>query len=389
MQGYLGGTAALKYDDLEKLVSLIPPPEAPAMLPNGTQTVALPPTVQSPNGVTFLLRLPEEYQPGRSYPLLILLPDPLMDRNPQTFLDRFGDLPSRHGYIVAVPQWWDPTQLVAAFYGYTKEEHAMIFQLLSHVRRAFQVDSDRVYLWGNGEGGSMALDVGGSHPDLFAGIIPVNPSVLQKLYIPCEYWVNFYQLPVYVIMGDKFGKSVEAIKMMSQRWMPKGFPTLVVSYKGRSDEWFSGELGYAFDWMGRKRRSDPGKVLGPPATDRTKEGFSSVRLSDNRFHWLSAELKPERTMGSVKTSEQTAPVKMWARIQDGNTIKASAIGARELTVWFGKGMVDYTKPVKVQVTDVKPVTKIVTPEIPILMEDLYERADRQRPYFARLDFRVP
>jgi hypothetical protein len=60
-----------------------------------------------------------------------------------------------------------------------------------------------------------------------------------------------------------------------------------------------------------------------------------------------------------------------------------------VTVWFGKGMVDYNKPVKVQVSDSKPVTKTITPEIPVLMEDLYERADRQRPYFAKLDFKVP
>jgi hypothetical protein len=45
--------------------------------------------------------------------------------------------------------------------------------------------------------------------------------------------------------------------------------------------------------------------------------------------------------------------------------------------------------VKVVIPDVKPVTKLITPEIPVLMEDLYERADRQRPYFARLDFKVP
>jgi pimeloyl-ACP methyl ester carboxylesterase len=391
LEHYLKADYALPYDELEKLVSLIPPPEAPQALPTGTATVNLPPTVQSPMGASFLLRLPEEYQPGRSYPLLILLPDPDMDRGPQALLQRFGDLPSRHGYIVAAVQWWNPAVAAVPRYGYSKEEHAVLFQVLSHLRRAYQVDSDRVFLWGNGDGGSMALDVGASHPDQFAGIVPMNAPVLQRLYIPCEYWVNFYQLPVYMIMGDKFDPSVNAIKMISERWMPKGFPTLVVSYKGRSAEWFSGELPYIFDWMGRKRRAEVGKVLGPPRfPGRTDvEGFSSVRLSDNRFHWLSGEIKPERAGGSLRSTDPPRPVKFSAKIVDGNTVQVKAIGTREVTVWFGKGMVDYTKPVKVQVTDAKPITREIRPEIPVLMEDLYERADRQRPYFANVEVKMP
>jgi pimeloyl-ACP methyl ester carboxylesterase len=394
LKGWLGGPNALKYDELEKLVSLLPPPEAPAVLPTGTVAMTLPPTVEAPAGASFVLRLPDEYQPGRSYPLLLLLADPAGDQGTsvpmQNFLDRFGDLPDRSGYIVASVQWWLPNK---SDYQYTKDEQAAVMAVLAHLRRAFQVDSDRIFLCGNGEGGALALDLGGSHPDTFAGIVPFNPTVSGRLYIQCEYWVNFYQLPVYLVMGDKFGGSVNTIRMMSERWMPKGFPTLVVSYKGRGKEWFSGELSNVFDWMGRKRRAEPGRVLGPPSLRELKPGFSSVRLADNRFHWLSVDIKPERVIGTIVNAQPGAttpsPVKISGHIAEGNTVTAKAIGARGVTVWFGKGMVDYTKPVKVQVADSKPVSKVITPEIPVLMEDLYERADRQRPYFARLDFKVP
>jgi pimeloyl-ACP methyl ester carboxylesterase len=396
LKGWLGGPNALKYDELEKLISLLPPPEAPAELPSGTTAMSLPPSVQAPGGINFVLRLPDEYQPGRSYPLFLLLPDPFGDQNPpgtpmQNFLDRFGELPNRLGYIVASVEWWPPGKFS---YEYTKDEQGMVMTLLSYLRRAYQVDSDRIFLCGNGEGGALALDLGGSHPDTFAGVVPFNPTVVGKLYITCEYWVNFYQLPVYLVMGDKFGGSVATIRMMSERWMPKGFPTLIVSYKGRGKEWFPGELPYMFDWMGRKRRADPGRVLGPPTLrEGMKPGFSSVRFADNRYHWLSMDIRPERVIGPIVNAQPGAPiptpVKIAGNIVEGNTIKASAIGARDVTVWFGKGMVDYNKPVKVQVSDSKPVTKTITPEIPVLMEDLYERADRQRPYFAKLDFKVP
>jgi pimeloyl-ACP methyl ester carboxylesterase len=399
LANYLAKPTALKYDELEKLVSLLPPPDAPAEPPKGPAAMQLPKTVQMPNGVDFVVRLPDEYQPGRSYPLLILLPDPTDDQRPpaspmQNFLDRFGDLPSKLGYIVVVPQWWDPDYPV---YRYTKEEQAVVMALLSHLRRTYQVDSDRIFLWGNGEGGSLALDMGGSHPDIFAGVVPVNPSLFPPLYIPCQYWVNFFQLPVYLIMGDKFGASVDTIRMMSERWMPKGFPSLIVSYKGRSREWFSGELPYAFDWMGRKHRADPGKQLGPTqlVAGHADPGFSSVRFADNRFHWLSTdEIKPERVLTVTAAKEHSAPhpAKFLAKIT-GNTIEGKVFGVRQLTIWFGKGMVDYTKPVTVQIATDKTTLKdkkLITPDIAVLMEDLYQRADRQRPYFAKIEFnKVP
>jgi len=390
LKQYLGRPYALGYDEIEKLISLLPPPEAPASPAQTTTTVTLTPSVAFPNGVTFALRLPDEYQPGRSYPVLILLADPSMDRTPDAILAEFGDLAARHGYILAAPQWWDP---IKTTYNYSREEQGTVTLLLRHLRRAYQIDSDRVFLCGNGEGASLAMDYGAGHPDLFAGIVPVNPSIRSMLFIRSEYWVNFEKLPVYMIMGDKFGPSVSTIRMLCERWMPRGFSTLVVSYKGRGQEWFSEELPYVFDWMGRKRRADPGKMVGPPRFEgkTVAAGFSSVRRTDNRFHWLSSDdIKPERTMQPNRTTDPPTPAKFSARILEGNTIDVKVFGARDLTVWFGKGMLDYSKPVTIKVPNVqKPVTKKITPSIEVLMEDLYDRGDRQRPYFEKVELKMP
>jgi hypothetical protein len=389
MKKYLAAQYAMAYDELEKLVSLLPPPDAPAVPPAGIVAINLPPTVKYPNGPPVLIRVPDEYQPGRSYPLLIALPDPEQDKTPNAFLAQFEEIANRHGYIVAVPQWWDPIKKV---YQYSIEEQKIVLELLRIMRRTFQVDSDRIFVWGNGEGGSMALDLGGAHPDVFAGVVPVNPAVYQPLYIPAEYWVNFHQLPVYMIMGDKFGPSVNAIRMLSERWMPRGFSTLIVSYKGRGAEWFPEELPFAFDWMGRKRRVDPGKMVGPPAYDgkTIAAGFSSVRFTDNRFHWLSTEeIKSDRSMSPVLGSKATTPAKFSAKIVEGNAIEAKCFGMNTVTVWFGRGMLDYTKPVKVKVNGGKQVTERISPKIEVLMEDLYQRGDRQRPYFEKVELKVP
>ena len=63
---YLASPNAMAYDELEKLVSLLPPPDAPAVVPSGTVTLKMPPSATFGNGMSYVIRLPDEYQPGRS-----------------------------------------------------------------------------------------------------------------------------------------------------------------------------------------------------------------------------------------------------------------------------------------------------------------------------------
>ena len=216
-------------------------------------------------------------------------PDPVTDRTPDELLAEFGDLPAGMGTSSPSPQWWDP---IKSTYSYSQGRAgdrppppaASAADLPGGL-------GPRVHLWATAKGRSMALDSGPVAPGpVRRGSSRSTRPSFGRCTSAAEYWVNFHQLPVYMIMGDKFGPSVNAIRMLSERWMPRGFPALVVSYKGRGQEWFSEELPYAFDWMGRKRRADPGKMVGPPRFEgkTVAAGFSSVRLTDNRFHWLSS-----------------------------------------------------------------------------------------------------
>src|SRR5262249_62222273 len=155
----------------------------------------------------------------------------------------------------------------------------------------------------------------------------------------------------------------------------------------------AGESPAGWAGAGGGRGAARGRVRGPPVVEgrTTFPGFSSVRLSDNRFHWLSSDdINPVHTIDPVRAERdrQPSPAKFSARITEGNAITVKTLGLRQVTVWFGKGMVDYTKPVKVTVNSNKPETKQITPQIPVLMEDLYERGDRQRPYFMFMDFQL-
>ena len=378
---------ALPFDELEKLVSLLPPPDAPATLPSGPAPMSLPKSFEFPKGAEFLLKLPDEYSPGRPYPLLVLLPDGF--EKPEEMLRQFGETTSSHGYIVAVLKWYDPLKNQ---YQYTQSEHNLLLNFIRHMRRTYQVDSDRVFVLGNGSGGSMAVDIAAGHPTMFAGVAAFNPVVFGWLFGGMNYWMNFQNLPTYIVMGDRSGAAANNLRPVLEKWMPKGYPTLVISYKGRGAEWFSEELPFLFDWMGRKRRGEPGKTLGPAGASDFESGFRTVRSGDNRFHWVTVdELDPKCSLQYEKSGvalRPQNPAKLLVKINEGNAVQVNARGMKNITLWFGQGMFDVTKPVKVTVGERKPIVKEIKPNLGVLMEDLYERGDRQRPFYDKLELKI-
>src|SRR5207253_5941874 len=156
---------------------------------------------------------------------------------------------SQNGYVLVAPEWEKEPD---APYGYTQEEHRAVTEVVRDLRQHFQIDSDRVFLTGLGEGANMAFDVGLSHPDLFAGIIPMGG---RPQYFAQKYWANAQYLPFYVIDGDLDGPGVKDNRQEFQHWIGHAYPSLYIQYKGRGSEWFGGELPYVFDWMNRKKRA--------------------------------------------------------------------------------------------------------------------------------------
>ena len=76
------------------------------------------------------------------------------------------------------------------------------------------------------------------------------------------------------------------------------------------------------------------------------------------------------------------------KINEGNAVQVNARGMKNITLWFGQGMFDVTKPVKVTVGERKPIVKEIKPNLGVLMEDLYERGDRQRPFYDKLELKI-
>lgn len=383
---YVKASQKLGVDELAQLISTLPPPEAEEKPPTKPEKRTTGPVPGLTDGVDYLISLPPEYTHGRPYPLLILLPNG--NEALETTLRKFGEYPQHYGYITAVLRWNGGFR---NDYTGTPEEHATVTGLVWHLRRKYQVNSDRVYLFGAGEGADMAIDIGASHPDLFAGVIPMGPR--PSWFYMKEYWRNFQTTPLYLISGDLAGSAVSSIRNCLDKWMPAGYPVLGVLYKGRGNEFFGAEMPYLFDWMPRQTRAtgipSVGRAFGLSGSDG--EDYRTFRPTDNSFYWITAD-----TIQQNYLIDPTAPppkrlpgtaASIYGKINEGNQFLIRTRGVEAATVWFGKGMIDFDKPVKVQWNGAERIVngnKPLAANFGVLLEDLYARGDRQRPYFEKL-----
>jgi hypothetical protein len=112
-----------------------------------------------------------------------------------------------------------------------------------------------------------------------------------------------------------------------------------------------------------------------------------MRPADNHFYWLSGEGLLERHVNSAqKWSGSLGPALLQARGSEGNHITVNAHGFKRVLVWLGPGMVDFEKPVTVQLNaGLNSSHRKIQPNLGTLLEDFYQRGDRQRLFFAKVE----
>jgi pimeloyl-ACP methyl ester carboxylesterase len=386
-----GKRPAIPMDELAQLIRLLPPvlPEAedkPDQTPKGKKNGLSPLRIRAGlpdggKGPAYQLQLPPEYHPYRSYPVLIVLHGGGDDA--KAMLKRWSELAAENGYILAAPEWGGT---VGTEYQFSAEEHAAVTETLRDLRRRYQVDSDRVFLFGFGEGGTMAYDVGLSHPDLFAGVIPMAG---RPKWFSLHYWPNAQYLPFYVIDGSYNGENSKAHQRVFKEWVRCRYPSLFVEYRGRGPEFFSGELPAIFEWMGNKKRFHPRKEVGLYGLGGALgQEFKTFRNTDNSFYWLSTDGVRDAYVNDHRRWKSIRPAYLTARVGSTNFIYVNTHGVEDVVVWFPPGLVDFEKPVTIRVNSGVAWKKAVPQRLETLLEDFYQRGDRQRLFLAKIRFRL-
>jgi pimeloyl-ACP methyl ester carboxylesterase len=374
-------------DWVQQMLPHLPPPD-PEPNPNPKVTEVTTGGPQARGGATYLLQLPPEYRHSQSYPVLIALHEG--GEKPLSVLRLWSELAADRGYILVAPSW---SQGLGGGYGYSEREHATVLETLHHLRTHYNVDSDRVFLFGLGQGGNMAFDVGLSHPDLFAGVVPMGGTPAMH---PKRCWHNGQYLPFYVVGGSHSGEANRLTKELFDQWTMRNYPSLWIQYKGRGNEWFSGEAPLIMDWMRVHRRNFPLHQLGTDGNDTgLGNEFNTLRQSDNHFYWLSSDAINPRNCQNGAWNNAVIPASLTGRIDpDSNVVTVKTTGLKQVTIWLGrstdgKNMINFDKPVTVRV-GLKELlnARKFPPNLGVLLEDLHQRGDRQRPFLAKIDLNL-
>jgi pimeloyl-ACP methyl ester carboxylesterase len=393
--------SSLSLDVLARMIKNLPPPRAYDKTKIGSRPIKLDIDIADSKGGTYYVQLPPEYHHERPYPVLLMLHG--AREKPDAMLERISDLAAQQGFILAAPLW---SAVGHGAYTYTPQEHAIVLDTLRDLRRRFQVDSDRVFLFGWEQGGDAAFDIGMGHPDQFAGVLPMCGVPRYFTGERDRYASNAQYLPFYMVEGDRHGGNPNSIRKLFKEWVSGAYPALYVEYKGRGSEWYLGELPRMFDWMSHKKRFHPNREMGRRHTGGgVGEEFRTLRSCDNRFYWLSTDdIDPRHLNNAASWVRATPPATMLANISVGNELISKAggqkeakiltnvniqtKGLRQLTVWLAPSMVDFSKPIRVRVNGT-PIggERIIAPNPSVLMEDFFYNGDRERLYYARVDLR--
>ena len=339
----------------------------------------------------YVLQLPPEYNPLRSYPCIVALHP--VDGTAAGQIDYWQGTPSpdglsrqgqgaRHGFVVIAPKWTRPGQ---RGYESTPREHAEVLTAVRDAMRRVSIDSDRVFLTGLGDGGSAAWDIAVSHPDLWAGMISISGEPSKYLY---HYGENASYIPMYLVLGELAGAPAPLIRQgtVLDRYMAPGFNTIVVMYRGRGGEHFYEEIHKLFDWMRLKTHSRP----DPPK----KIATATMRNGDQFFWWLEMpELKDNVAVDSILW-EQTELTRgslragtVEASVGEGNQIRIAQGPAERFIVYLSPEMglqMDKTITVRYRT---RRVDLDFDGSLDFMLEDARTRADRKRPYWASV--RIP
>jgi pimeloyl-ACP methyl ester carboxylesterase len=360
-----------------KLIRCLPPVVMTPDIRTGVATVLQVAGRTSEELPSYGALIPPEYDFRHQYPMVVTLH--AAGHSLKGMLDWWGGTPSkpglalRRGYIVIAPEY---AEAGATKYTYSVAAHDAVLRAVADARKRFNVDSDRIFLSGHGMGGDAAFDIGMSHPDLFAGVIPINGICDQfcKWYTDNAAYTSWYVVTGEFDGRDTFGND----SALLGRMMRKNADVVLVEFIQRGHEPYFEEAPRIYDWMDAQRRRKPPREFT----------MKVLRPSESRFYWLRADGLPESVLESTVLAGPSRgpirPMSLGAKITAANSIWLTS-GAKSHTVWLNPDLINFEQRVTVRLRGSQKFHNFVKPSIEAILEDYRLRADKQTLYTARLD----
>ena len=167
----------------------------------------------------YALFVPSSYKQSEETPLIISLHG--LGRSYDWLMGYHGflDQAEANGYIVVTPlgytrRGWFGSRPTEAMKDAAYSE-ADVMQVIKRVRDEFNVDENRIYLWGHSMGGAGTYHIAARHPDLFAALGVAAPAPQRDVPIAATL-EKIKHLPILVLQGDADG-----LVTLTRQWVKK------------------------------------------------------------------------------------------------------------------------------------------------------------------------
>lgn len=362
----------LDLDGLARIIQLMPPPLHGQLPEPGKPITHRVAGDLNPEPTDYMVLLPPEYHPLRSYPAVVSLHDGL---GPRRAIDWWAKEAARRGYIVVAPEYLAPG--LPADYRYSQREHAAVELAVRDARKRYAIDSDRIGLHGVMIGGQGALDIGLAHPDLFAGVASVSGVPAKFVY---AYRKHAKQVPLYIAIGDLVPGNREAVfDGFAKTLITDAEDVTYVEYHNRGLEDLPEEAPTVLDWVDKHRRDPYPKRF---------DAFTA-RPGDARFYGVVVQ---EHAPGSTTAPEvadvpgvKIHPAKITYRTSNlSNLINVTVAGINRLDVWVSPKIIDFKRRLEVRINGHSYYRGLAKPDFAPMLTDLRYRGDRQQLFWMKV-----
>ena len=324
---------------------------------------------------------PREYARTRKHPLLIALPR--AGATAEETLAWWAGAAERNGYVLAVPDLYPAS---AGGYDSSAEQHRRMLNLLTQLKSGLSIDDDRVFVAGHGIGGEAAMDLGTSHPDLFAGLVSIAGLGRRNVTWSAH---NSTSLPWYVVVGSRQPNYVNRMTPLLKRLFRRSdanrefCDVLFVRYTERGFESYAEELPNLFRWLNVQARPQLPKKIDAKV----------LRTTDLRWFWLELDSLPERfAQFEYPTGYDDRPGGATGNIDagiNGNYIRITSLPSKNAAIRLSPDIpgLDVEQKITIRVAGRNAQVERYVASVRDMLDDFRKSRDRARLCYMKIHLR--
>ncbi|MGF1580691.1 MAG: alpha/beta hydrolase-fold protein [Gemmataceae bacterium] len=337
----------------------------------------------------YFLYVPKTYDPGKASPLLIVghggnsnMPLWYARRASLGGLQPWIKTAEKEGIILAAPlteRGWGPIG------------NSVVLSLTSKMKRRYNIDPNRIYITGHSMGGHLSWRSAITMPDRWAAVSPMSGGYD---YVENKQVYNLVNVPGYATYGKREPYQINTFNNKIKTWMAeRKFDWQLVERQG-GHEIFADEIPKIAQFFLERPRNlyrpmvyarlggklvfdSPWKIHQKKHTWRPGRG-----IPFSMIHWLRLEPLPEDTPKEKRIQ------KVLAKYEGKNKFVIVAQNAKKLKIYLHPKMVDFNKPIQVEVNGRLAFHQKVAPDRQTMLELVREFDDRGRIFHAAIEVQV-